>query len=666
MTEAALAPLEAALAHGERLAAARPDLAELQAREILAQAPNEPRARLLLGSAQRRQGDIAAARATLEALAADEPRSAATRLELGLTLSAAGHANAALAAFRAAVRLKPNSPDAWRAIADHLHLQGDAAGADAAYARHIQAGVHEPALREAALAMVDGKLAIAERLLRDHLRQHPTDVAAMRMLAEIGTRLGRYHDAEGLLEVCLDLAPSFHPARHNLALVLFRQQKAQDALPHIEALRRLDPAEPNWRVLHASCLGLVGDYATAAAIFEEALAEAPNQPGVWLSLGHARRTEGKRAEAVAAYRRAIALEPGLGDAYWSLANLKTQRFDAAEIAAMQAQLKRPEIVGEDRFHLHYALGKALEDLGDWAGAFGHYAEGARLRREEAPYDPGELTGLVDRSTVLFTRDFLAARADWGAPAPDPIFILGLPRSGSTLVEQILASHSAVEGTMELAEIGAIAREFGRAARRGRGAPYPEVLGELAAEDIARIGQTFLDRTKIQRKQGKPLFIDKMPNNFQHLGLIRLALPKARVIDARRHPMATGFSCFKQHFARGQAFSYELGDIGRYYADYLRLMRHFDALEPGRVVRVIHEDLVANPEAEIRRLLGALDLGFEPACLNFHATDRAVRTASSEQVRQPIFREGLDHWRHFEPWLGPLKAALGPALETWRT
>jgi len=663
--QAPVGSIEAALAHATRLLGSRPDLAERQARDILAAAPADPRAQMLLGAALRRQGDTAAALAQLAPLARAQPRSAQTHLELGLTLAAGGEAQASLSALRQAVSLRSDLPDAWRAIADQLYLTGDAAGADAAYARHIEAGILDPELRSAAEALVDGRLAICERLLRERLKAQPSDIAAMRMLAEVGTRLGRYADAEGLLEHCLELAPSFTPARHNLAIVLYRQQKAADALPHIERLRAIDPAEPGWRNLHAACLGMVGEYAQAITLFETLLEQAPDQPRIWLSLGHALRTDGRRAAAVAAYKRALTLEPGLGDAYWSLANLKTERFTEREVADMETQLEREDLRGEDRFHLHYALGKALEDGSNFAGSFAHYAEGARLRRAEAPYDADEFADLIRRSQALFTREFFAARVGSGAKSEAPIFIVGLPRSGSTLIEQILASHSAVEGTMELPEIGAIARRFVRDANRGRGRPYPDALSDLDADSVRDLGETFLKRTEIQRKLGLPFFIDKMPNNFHHLGLILLILPNAKVIDARRHPMATGFSAFKQHFARGQAFSYDLSDIGQYYRAYINLMSHFDAVAPGRVCRVIHEDLVDDTEGQVRRLLAYLGLPFEPGCLEFHRNDRAVRTASSEQVRRPIFREGLEQWRNYEPWLTPLKEALGSTLEDWR-
>jgi hypothetical protein len=341
------------------------------------------------------------------------------------------------------------------------------------------------------------------------------------------------------------------------------------------------------------------------------------------------------------------------------------RFSAAEEGAMMAQLARPDLSVEDRFHLHYALGKALEDRGEFAGSFDHYAAGAKLRRGEIQYDAAETTAQTRRAAALFTGDFFASRAGGGSQDPAPIFIVGLPRSGSTLVEQILASHSSVEGTMELPEMAAMVASLIRGGGKPDPTVYPGVLAALSAEERAGLGEAFIERTRIHRKLGRPFFIDKMPQNFWHIGLIQLVLPNARIIDARRHPMAACFSAFKQHFARGQGFSYDLGEVGRYYRDYVDLMAHLDEVLPGRIHRVIYEDMVEDTEGQVRRLLAYCGLAFEPACLRFHENERAVRTASSEQVRRPIFREGVDHWRHYETWLGPLKEALGPALESWR-
>jgi predicted Zn-dependent protease len=657
--------LTQALDRALALLASSPALAERQAREILAAVPGEPRARLVLGMAQRRRGDAAGARETLTALAAEQPGSAQTQFELGETLASLGQTGAAIAALERATSLKPDRPGAWRALGDALTLTGQSEPADRAYARMIRASVTDPNLMQAAGALCEDRIAEAERLLRAHLRAHPTDVAAMRMLAEAGMRLGRYGDVEALLDRCLELAPSFEAARFNQAVVLFRQQKGAAAIGHLETLLAVDPASPRYRNLLASCLGLVGEYPRAIGLYRELLREFPENALGWLNLGHALRTQGERSEAEAAYKRAIALSPALGDAWWSLANLKTRPFSQEEEAQMDALIGREDIGEDDRLHLRYALGKAMEDRGGYGASFEHYAAGARIRRAMVPYDAQANHQDMLRTKAVFTPAFFAQRVGVGVQLDDPIFIVGLPRSGSTLIEQILASHSQVEGTMELPDIGAMARELGWAGRRGKGAAYPEMLAEMDAEDFGRLGEAFVERTRVHRKLGRRFFIDKMPVNFQHVGLIRLVLPRARIIDARRDPMAAGFSAFKQHFARGHAFSYDLADIGAYYRDYVELMAHFDAVIPGAVVRVIHEDLVEDVEGEVRRLLERLDLPFEDACLRFWETERPVRTASSEQVRRPIFREGLDQWRRYESWLGPLAEALGPTLGDWR-
>lgn len=612
--------------------------------------------------ARRLGGDLAGARAVLAALAASQPRSSETRYQLGLVLAEAGDAPAAVSAFRQALRLDPRRSEAWRALGDLLTLAGDAAGADEAYAEHIRTSVNDPALMEAAVALCEDQLAVAERLLKAHLADAPTDVVAIRMLAELAARLGRYGDAEALLRRALELAPSFHPARHNLAVVLYRQSKAEEVLPELDRLLELEPRNPSFRNLKAAVLGLIGEYAEALALYEGVLKEQPAQPKVWMSYGHSLKTAGRQPDSVAAYRRSIALEPGLGEAYWSLANLKTFQFSDQELGGMGEQLSRTDISDSDRLHLHYALGKALEDRGDYSGAFENYDAGARIRRSQVGYDPDETSARVKRSKALFTADFFAERHGQGADAPDPIFIVGLPRSGSTLIEQILSSHSAVEGTMELPEVLAIAKDLNLRKRRTDIAQYPDSIAALDPNELEALGRRFLERTRIYRKTDKPLFIDKMPNNWAHVGLLRAILPNAKIVDARRHPMGVGFSAFKQHFARGQNFSYDLGEIGRYYSDYVELMAHFDEVQPGRIHRVIYENMVSDTEAEVRRLLDYCGLQFEPACLRFYENERAVRTASSEQVRRPIYSESVEHWRNFERWLNPLKAALGPVLD----
>lgn len=528
----------------------------------------------------------------------------------------------------------------------------------------LAASVRDPRLMQAGLALVEGQLAVAERLLRPHLKEKPTDIAAIRMMAELAGRLGRYGDSENLLRRALELAPGFTAARANLATVLYRQNRPAEAIEVLDTLLDGEPENPAHQNLKAAALGRIGGYEEAIALYAAVLDRFPDQPKVWMSYGHVLKTVGRQSDSVAAYRRAIAAAPSLGEAWWSLANLKTVELGDSDVAAMESGLTTPGLGEEDRFHLHFALGKALEDSGEPDRAFAHYAEGNRLRRAGLAYDPDEIELHVQRSVTLFTPAFFAARQGQGCAARDPVFVLGMPRAGSTLIEQILASHSQVEGTMELPDVPALAKRLGGRRLKSESTAYPECLADLSAAELEALGQEYLERTRIQRKTAKPLFIDKLPNNWVHVGLIRLILPNAKIIDAHRHPLACTFSNFKQHFARGQGFSYDLAELGRYYRTYVELMRHFDAVLPGRIHRVIYEHMVDDPEGEVRRLLDYLGLPFEEDCLRFYENERAVRTASSEQVRQPINREGLDQWRAFEPWLGPLKKALGPVLDAY--
>jgi tetratricopeptide (TPR) repeat protein len=479
----------------------------------------------------------------------------------------------------------------------------------------------------------------------------------------VAGRIGRYRDAEHLLVRCLELSPGFLSARHNYAVALHRQGKHTAALEQIQRLLAADGNNPNYRTLHAAVLAGVGEYERTIGIYEEVLRQYPRQAKIWVSYGHALKTAGQTAQGISAYRRAIELDPRLGEAWWSLANLKTYRFEAADLAHMRAQLGREDLSADDRVHLHFALGKALEDAGSYPESFEHYREGNAVRRAQVPYDSHRMLEHVKNSRALFTPQFLAATAGQGAQAQDPIFIIGLPRAGSTLIEQILSSHSQVEGTMELPDLPALAQSVvGRSGEPS--VRYPQALGRLPPAELRAMGEEYLARTRVQRKTGRAFFIDKLPNNFMHVGLIHLMLPNARIIDARRHPLGCCLSGFKQHFARGQHFTYDLADLGSYYASYVELMAHFDAVLPGRVHRVFYEDMVENTEAEVRGLLEYCGLPFEPACLRFYENERAVRTASSEQVRTPIYRDGMQQWRHYEPWLEPLKSALGPVLDAY--
>ncbi|WP_421738271.1 tetratricopeptide repeat-containing sulfotransferase family protein [Caulobacter sp.] len=663
-TTSAQAGLATALEHARRLLERDPILARQQAEAILEAVPRHADTTVVLAAACRLSGDADTALKTVAPLARGLPNMAEAQLELGLALADLGRTGEAVAAFQRAVALDPRAGEAWRGLAEGLDLMGDRAGAERALAQQLRASTRDPVLIEAAAALIDNRLGVAEQLLRDHLADHPADIAALRMLAETGARLGRYEDAERLLVGCLQIAPGFAAARHNLATMLYRQNKSAEALAQIERLTQRDPRHPGYANLRAAILARLGEYAAAIGVYEPMLADYPNQPKGWMSYGHALKTVGRQADCVAAYRKALELSPGLGEAWWSLANLKTVKFDEADRAAMAAGLEQPDLSDDDRLHLHYALGKALEDAKRYDESFQHYAAGAAIRRQQVDYDPEENHADVARSRAVFTPALLAATAGQGCPAPDPIFVVGLPRSGSTLIEQILASHSQVEGTMELPDLIVMARRLGGKANRRADSSYPEMLADLSPDALRALGDEFIERTRVQRKTDKPFLIDKMPNNFAHTGLIHLILPNAKIIDARRHPLGCCFSGFKQHFARGQAFSYDLTDIGRYYADYVALMDHFDTVLPGRVHRVIYEAMIEDPEGQIRALLDHCGLPFETACLNFHENDRAVRTASSEQVRQPIFKSAVEHWQNFESALGPLKQALGDCLPAY--
>ena len=523
----------------------------------------------------------------------------------------------------------------------------------------------DPRLLRAGAALARNDLDVAVPALDDWLQLHPRDPYALRMLAEAKGRLGRFAEAEVLLRRSLAEAPGFDVARFNLALVLHRQSKSEAARDEIRALLKRQPDNPAFDTLHAAILARLGEHDAAIAVYDALMARHPDNARAWMSYGHALKTVGRSADAIAAYRRAVARQPTLGEAWWSLANLKTLRFSAADIAAMQQALARPGLGDDDRFHLHFALGKALEDAGDYAASFDHYANGNAGRRQQVTWNADGNHAHVLACERLLTTDFFAARAGQGCLAADPIFIVGLPRSGSTLIEQILASHSQVEGTAELPDLPALARQLAESRPGDKDARYLDALAALPADRLRALGEAYLERTRVQRKTGRPRFVDKLPNNFAFTGLIALILPNAVIIDARRHPLATCFSAWKQHFARGQTFTYDLGELGRYYADYVRLMAHFDRVLPGRVLRVQYEDMVADTEAEVRRLLAHCGLAFEPGCLAFHETQRAVRTASSEQVRRPINADGLEQWRHYDAWLGDLKATVGDAASNER-
>ncbi|WP_267224915.1 tetratricopeptide repeat-containing sulfotransferase family protein [Dyella silvae] len=656
--------LQQALQHTAHLLENQPTLAAEQATEILKVVPDHPAALQLLAAARSAQGDARGAIEILLPLTRKQPAWSLAHYELGLALGQAGRHHEAIDALRKAAALKADLPQVWRALADGLATMGDHIAANEAYTQHVRHATRDPRLLAAASALAENRLPEAEALLREQLSQAPTDVAALRMSAEAAARLGRHDDARDLLERCLALAPGFAAARFNYALILHRSNQPEHALAEVNELLSAEPDHAGYLNLKAAVLCRIGDYEPAIHIYGDLLARDARYPRVWMSYGHALKTAGYGGRAIDAYRRGLSLEPSCGEIWWSLANLKTLRFSADDLATMRAQFARADLADDDRLHLAFAIGKALEDAGEHAPSFQHYAQGNAIRHGQLRYNADDTSARVRHIRQRYTREFFHARAGMGSDARDPIFIVGLPRSGSTLIEQILSSHSQVEGTMELPEITSITRLLREQSEADSATPYHDVLATLDAKALRALGERYLDHTRIQRKTSAPLFIDKMPNNFMHIGLIHLMLPNARIIDARRHPLACCFSGFKQHFARGQSFSYSLEDIGRYYRDYVSLMAHFDAVLPGRMHRVIYERMVEDTEGEIRRLLDYCGLPFEASCLQFFENARPVRTASSEQVRQPIYREGVDHWRHYSPWLAPLEEVLGPVLGSY--
>ena len=616
-------------------------------------APGDIRFVFLKGVALSRTGDLSRAEPLLGEVVEKAPALAPAHLERGLALMGQGRIADARRSLDQAVELQPDLTAAWRALYDVRAAEGDDAGAAEAFRRALGASKPDPALKKALDLFSRGHLGIAEGICREYLRQRPMDVNAIRLLAEIGIRLGVTDEAVALLERCLELAPDFNVARSNYATALGRQQRFDEAIGQLERLERAEPASISHKVQMAATLSMAGRFDEAHRKFEDVLRRIPGNAGILTSYGHSLRYGGKGTEATEAYLRAIDADPEAGEAWWSLANLKTFRFSAEQVEAMRTRLASLKKDSSDKFHLAFALGKALEDAGAYDESFEAYATGNEIKRRFSAYDRADTTARVD---AMFAECGPGLFDGEGHPSNEPIFVVGLPRAGSTLLEQILASHSEVEATAELPFIGQIASELSGKRKRTDESRYPAILDELTPERRAELGQQYLDRAAIYRS-GAARFIDKLPNNWLHIGLIKRILPNAAVIDARREPMAACFANFKQLFARGQEFTYSLEDIAHYYADYRRLMDHWHAVLPGGVLTVDYEAVVADLERQVERLLEHCGLGFEEACLRFHEQDRAVRTASSEQVRQPIYKDAVALWQNYEQHLEPVRLVL---------
>ena len=635
---------------------------------LLCQVPENRDVLHLLALGQRQLTRTADALATLDQLERFHPGYSRLYQERGHCYVAMKDAPQAIQAFLRAVTINPALPASWGMLEGLYRLCGDAdnAGLAAAHVANLKTLPLE--VITATGLFSDGDLPAAEKLIRAFLVAHGDHIEAMRLLARIGAALEVFDDAELLLEAVLARFPDYSAARYDYASVLLGRHKHSQALIELDKLLGADPANRQYRTLRATAVVGLGDHARAIMLYEDLLRDAPPQSAnaaeLHLSIAHSLKTLGRQSDAIGEYRTATRERTDFGDAYWSLANLKTYRFTDAELESMRTAEAGPATGLVDRYHLCFALGKALEDRGEYAGSWGYYERGNALKRAESRYRPEVIELNTANQKSVCTRKFFEQHTDYGVGSTAPIFVVGLPRSGSTLIEQILASHSAVEGTQELAEVPRYVLELQGRERDFASPLYPAVLAQLPMAECARFAEKYLDDTRVYRS-GKPRFIDKMPNNFRHIGFIHLMFPNAKIIDARREPMACCFGNLKQLFARGQEFTYSIEDIARYYRTYLELMEHWDAALPGRVLRVHHEDVVDDLERSVRLLLDFCELPFEPACVEFHRTERSIRTASSEQVRRPIFREGLDQWCNFEAWLGPLREALGDALVRYR-
>lgn len=629
--------------------------------DVLTAHPGHDAATLLLTAARRRMGDCASVVDPMEALGRAQPASALVQLELGRTYAGCGRVAEAIAALQAALRLDATLAKAWVELSQLHLLAGETAAADGAYIKYRRLAPDPTDLADAYLAFDQRRLEAAELLARQRLGNGSNPVAALTLLAAIASRRADDLAEEAMLNMLLTQAPCDSSAREKLAQLMVRQGRTNEALQLIERLVAAEPSSRSVLVLKAEALQLAERPAEAVGIVSSQLAERPADADLWVIAGNQHRYRGHRREAIEAYQRALQLQPGNGLAYWALENL-----DALEspriVETLEQQLAAAGPTSYDGTCLEFTLGKLLEDRREYAASIGHYQRGNQRARNSFYYDANATTAYVERFKRTFSLEFFERRAGWGSPATDPVFIVGLPRSGSTLLEQILASHSQVEGTRELPHLPRLAREV--AGSPETAARYPENVVSLTAADVDVLARRYLAAARPHRLLMRPRFIDKMHGNFASLGLIHLMFPHAVIIDARRHPLGCGFGCYKQLFSAGMNFAYDLGELGLYYRDYAALMDHIDAVLPGRIHRVYYEQVVADTEATVRRLLEACRVTFEPQCLRFHETERIAQTVSSEQVRRPIYTLGVDQWRHYEPWLGPMMTALGKLVDEY--
>ena len=651
---------DGAISAQQLLQAGKPEEALQAAEQALVDNPDDVDSLYCKAVSQRYLGQQKGALQTLEQLKAVRPNNARAWQEEGHNQRDLGDLDVARHAYQRAVEFNRALVASWRELAAIRNKLHDQKGFAIAKAEFERLSSLPPKLLSVTSLIQENKLYRAEKLCREFLKKTPHHIEAMRLLAMLGMKLFVYDDAEFLLESCVELKPDYWLARQDYVTVLHKRQKFEKALEQAVILRDMFPDNHVFDLTYANQNVALGNFDEALQVYDRVIAAHPDFERTFLSRGHALKTVGRVEEGIESYRCAYRVRNSFGDAYWSLANLKTYRFTDDEIAQMRSQVEQADTAIDDRFHLYFALGKALEDREQFEESFACYEQGNALRKSGLRYDPERLELAMQRQAEFCTAVLFRDKAGFGGDYRDPIFVVGLPRAGSTLLEQILASHSQIDGTMELPNVIATAHRLNGRRLVTEEANYPKILTDLNDEHYQKLADAYIKDTAIHRKDA-PRFVDKMPNNFMHVGLIHLMLPNAKVIDARRHPMACCFSGFKQLFADGQEFTYGLEDIVRYYSGYVKLMQHWDKVLPGKVLRVHYEHVVDDAERQVRRILEFLDLPFEEACVNFYQTDRSVRTPSSEQVRQPIYEGALEQWRNFEPYLDAVKAGLATEI-----
>ena len=628
-------------------------------REALAEDPDDINFTALMGAVLLKSRRLDEAEEQLRRAIALAPSFAKPHEDLGLLLLQQRRSEEAEAVLRRAVTLDPDLEQAHFQLGRALLANGKSDEADEAFERCFALNPEKGRLAEAARLHRSGKVEDAERLYRRVLKDNPKNVTALRLLGVIAMQSGHPENAEELLSKAVRLAPDFTGAIIDLGRLHQDQHRLAEAIECFGKAVETDPRSSHAHFLLAAALAPAARTAAAAAAYRRAIELKPEHAGAWLGLGHTLKTLGRQPEAIEAYRECIRLKPANGESWWSLANLKTYPLGDEDIRAMEAALETPDLNEQSEVNFLFALAKAWEDREDYGRAWHYYDKGNRRQRMRENYDPVQTEVNNDAIVEVFTEEFLAVNEGIGCDDPAPIFIVGLPRSGSTLIEQILASHSQVEGTAELPYLGRVATSLNR--NRADGVNYPQAVRELKGPNFEALGRRYLEHASLHRVEGLPRFIDKMPNNFPNVGFAHLILPGAKIIDARRHPMDSCLSCYRQLFARGQTFTYDLTEIGEYFLQYQRMMDHWHAVLPGRVLTVQYEELVSDFDNQVRRLLDYCELPWEEACLNFHETDRPVRTASSEQVRQPIYQDAVGFWHRYEQHLDELAEVLEPVL-----